>query len=168
MEKREVWKVIVFGLITLGIYDLYWLYKTREELVAKGAQIPRFIILLLPTILLLAAALVSMIILLATATPTTVNGTATFESDNTPAASIPFFIIMGLGALAYIPITLWWLYRYSQGVELATKGEVSKGLSFFMAIVLGVFSVSFVWPGFIQDAFNKVKPANPAKHAKKA
>jgi hypothetical protein len=65
-------------------------------------------------------------------------------------------------------ILFYWFYRYCQGVEHVTQGHMSLATSFLLFIVLYLFSVGFVWPLVIQDAFNKVsdgpdnRPADPS------
>lgn len=48
MQKRPVWIVILFTLITLGIYGLYWLIKTKGDLCKAGADIPTSWLLIIP------------------------------------------------------------------------------------------------------------------------
>jgi len=48
MTKRSVVAVAVFTLITLGIYELYWLVKTKREMVARGAIIPTSWLVIVP------------------------------------------------------------------------------------------------------------------------
>ena len=40
--------VLYMSLVTLGLYELHWLYQTRNELNRFGAQIPRFWSILIP------------------------------------------------------------------------------------------------------------------------
>lgn len=41
MKKRSLLKVLVLTLITLGLYEFYWLYKTRNEMVREyNVKIP--------------------------------------------------------------------------------------------------------------------------------
>jgi hypothetical protein len=39
MKKRNLAAVVILGLITFGLYDLYWLSSTRKEMIAKGYQV---------------------------------------------------------------------------------------------------------------------------------
>jgi len=48
IEKRSILKVYVLGIITLGIYFLYWLVKTKNELNELGAQIPTAWLIIIP------------------------------------------------------------------------------------------------------------------------
>jgi len=38
--KRSLIKIYLLGIITLGIYFIYWLVKTKNELNELGAKIP--------------------------------------------------------------------------------------------------------------------------------
>jgi hypothetical protein len=48
MSKRSIGAVIIFTLITFGIYRLYWFVSTKNEMVAQGAQIPTAWLLIVP------------------------------------------------------------------------------------------------------------------------
>jgi len=48
IEKRSLVKIYVLGIITLGIYFLYWFYKTKEEINGLGGNIPTAILLIIP------------------------------------------------------------------------------------------------------------------------
>jgi len=158
MKHREVWKVIVFGIITLGIYDIYWLYSTRKEMVALGQKIPRLIILFLPIIALLATALIQFIAGLA-------SGSASVNGDMTrgvPAVVNIITILLGvLSVIGMIVISIYWFYQYSKAVYMVTAGQVSIGLSMGLLILLNAVNVGFVWCAIIQDGLNKVGQPSP-------
>jgi hypothetical protein len=46
--RRTVTEMIVLMVITLGIYALYWLYVTKEELNSNRAQLPTFFLFFIP------------------------------------------------------------------------------------------------------------------------
>jgi hypothetical protein len=48
MEKRSLLNMILLGLVTLGIYYIYWFFATRNEMVAKGAEIPTAWLVIIP------------------------------------------------------------------------------------------------------------------------
>lgn len=50
MKRRSLAAVIILPFITLGIYALYWLVKTKGELNAKGAQIPTAWLIIIPLV----------------------------------------------------------------------------------------------------------------------
>ena len=48
MQHRNPIMVILLSLITLGIYTLVWSARTKNEMNAKGAQIPTAWLLIIP------------------------------------------------------------------------------------------------------------------------
>jgi len=48
MEKRDPILVFVFSIITFGIYYIWWLWKTKHEMVDKGADIPTTWLIIIP------------------------------------------------------------------------------------------------------------------------
>ncbi|MEM5882922.1 MAG: DUF4234 domain-containing protein [Candidatus Aenigmatarchaeota archaeon] len=46
--KRSLVKVYILGIITLGIYFLYWYIKTKSEMNEMGAEIPTALLLIIP------------------------------------------------------------------------------------------------------------------------
>jgi hypothetical protein len=47
-KKRNPALVIIFSIITLGIYLIYWFVKTKEEMKSLGADIPSAWLLIVP------------------------------------------------------------------------------------------------------------------------
>jgi hypothetical protein len=155
MTKRPVWQVIVFGIITLGIYDLVWLYKTREEMVAKGQKIPSFWLLFSPLLLLLVVAMAQFIIhfVLRGATP---DAPVAAARDISTVSNILSSLLGVIVLVAFLPVTIYWNYKYCKAVEAVTGGRTSFGFAFGMWFLLALFNLSFIWPGIIQDGFNKL------------
>ena len=53
--------------------------------------------------------------------------------------------------LIIIPlVNLWWMWKYSEGVELVTGGKTSGVLAFILLFLLGMIGAAIV-----QDSFNK-------------
>ncbi len=48
MKNRSVASVVVFSLITFGIYLIFWLRNNRREMVALGADIPTTWLMIVP------------------------------------------------------------------------------------------------------------------------
>ena len=48
MTKRSVIMLVILSVITFGIYLLYWLVKTKDEMVRQGADIPTAWLLIVP------------------------------------------------------------------------------------------------------------------------
>jgi bacteriorhodopsin len=49
-KERNILLVYILSFVTFGIYFLYWLYKTKNELNELGANIPSFILALIPIV----------------------------------------------------------------------------------------------------------------------
>jgi len=47
-KERKIWLIYLLGFLTFGIYFIYWFYVTSKELQELGADIPSFILFLLP------------------------------------------------------------------------------------------------------------------------
>jgi|GEM_PF-1655299 len=155
MKQRNIALVILYGFITLGIYDLVWLYKTRNEMVARGANIPQFLFLMAPVIIFGATCAIGFITLMGSA--------GNFSDDYVPAS---FFVFMGvaiLALLATLPITLYWMYKYSEAVEYITNKQTTLGVSFGLWILFQAIGFPFIWNGLIQDSFNKHTDTQPVE-----
>lgn len=48
MKKRNPIAVLIFTIITLGIYGIYWFVKTKLEMNEKGAKIPTAWLIIIP------------------------------------------------------------------------------------------------------------------------
>jgi hypothetical protein len=48
IKKRNPALVIIFSIITLGIYFIYWAVKTKEEIKSLGANIPTIWFIIVP------------------------------------------------------------------------------------------------------------------------
>jgi hypothetical protein len=48
-------------------------------------------------------------------------------------------------------VSLWWLWKYSQGVEKVTNGKMGGVIAFILLVLLGGIGY-----GIVQDSFNKV------------
>ncbi|PID99425.1 hypothetical protein CSA80_01540 [Candidatus Saccharibacteria bacterium] len=63
--------------------------------------------------------------------------------------------------LLLVPIVnLWWLWKYSEGVERVTGGKMSGLVAFLLIFVLGIIGMLV-----IQDAFNKAADMEAAAQA---
>ncbi len=68
--------------------------------------------------------------------------------------------------LIIIPfVSIWWLWKYSEGVEDVSKGETSTGTAFLLLFVLGLFGLTIIGMAVIQSQFNKLVGAAPAPAA---
>lgn len=48
ITKRSLLKVYLLGIITLGIYFIYWLVKSKNEINSLGAKIPTAWLIIIP------------------------------------------------------------------------------------------------------------------------
>ena len=48
IPKRNIVLVYILGIVTFGIYFLYWMYKTKHEMNDMGAQIPTSFLIFIP------------------------------------------------------------------------------------------------------------------------
>lgn len=48
MRQRSIVGVVLFPLLTLGIYGLYWLVSTKKELNENGADVPTAWLIIIP------------------------------------------------------------------------------------------------------------------------
>ena len=157
MKNRSVLTVILFSFLTLGIYTLFWLRDTRKELLRTGVKILPVKVLLFPAIALIGAALLQFVIHYATNMSNTGDISSTGGANTAGVILNLLTVIVGvLVVLVVLPLTIFWFYRYCQAVETITNKQSSLGVSFGLLLVLNFVGFSFVWPGIIQDAFNKL------------
>ena len=50
MTHKNPVVVLALTLVTLGIYGLFWIARTRGEMVARGAQIPTTWLIIIPIV----------------------------------------------------------------------------------------------------------------------
>lgn len=48
IEKRSILRIYLFSFFTFGIYMLFWLVRTKEEINSLGAEIPTAWLLVVP------------------------------------------------------------------------------------------------------------------------
>ena len=97
MQHRSPIMVILLSIITFGIYSLVWFVTTKNQMNAKGAQIPTAWLLI-----------------------------------------IPF-------------VNIWWHWKFSEGVELATNKGMGTTVAFLLLWFLGT-----IGEAIIQNELNKV------------
>jgi len=50
MQRRDPIMVFLFSVITLGIYSIFWAVATKDQMNAKGAQIPTAWLIIVPIV----------------------------------------------------------------------------------------------------------------------
>lgn len=152
MKYRNPIVVALLTLITFGIYGIYWLYKTRLEIVGRNsnpASIPRLITLFLPIIALFAVIpLVAMIDL--------VEGNANIIGT---AVGILFCTVCIIVAIV---IPFWWFYKYCMATAKVTK-RTEGSVLYVLWVVCWLAGFYIIWPAIVQNDLNKLaaKPTTP-------
>lgn len=147
MKKRHVLAVLGLSFVTLGIYVIYWLYKTRKELLhflPDKKAIPRVIILFIPVFAMIGVVIGTGII----------SAALTFESPAYNAVWIATLILIILSVLAACVVSFWWFYRYFRAVEAVTQGNDAM-LLYTLWIILTIIGFGPVWVLIVQNDLNK-------------
>ncbi|MEM5792036.1 MAG: DUF4234 domain-containing protein [Candidatus Aenigmatarchaeota archaeon] len=50
MKKRNIFLLYLFGILTLGIYFIYWFVATKNEINSLGAKIPTAWLIIVPIV----------------------------------------------------------------------------------------------------------------------
>ncbi len=173
MKKRIIWKMFLLEIVTLGIYRLYWLIKTRKEMMETNKSIK-----ILPVWLLLTPIIVAIIgfaafigIAISDSSNNT-NCTKTNNSfystdtsyhsttNNCPASgkSLAALGVLYFSFFVAFFIYVIWIWSYSQGVGVITKEKLSFAISLLILIVVpdGIDIL------IVQDSFNKLSTAAAA------
>lgn len=159
MKKRNPLAVLVLSIITFGIYDLYWLVKTKQEL-NRRTQVH------VPTIWLLFAPLLIFLGLTALSIGTALLGSAARYSSGRGfllGAGIIIELVYILAILAAIPISFYWFLKFSKAIDQYTNGKMGTGVTFLLVWALHLIGVAV-----IQDTFNDMLDAGTVPGASSA
>lgn len=151
MKRRHVLAVLGLSYVTLGVYTLYWLYRTRRDLLPflpEKKEIPRLLILLLPWLVVAGLVLTMAII---SATISTLSGDATSSENWLVAMSV---IVVIIGFVAGVVVGFWWFYRYFTALEKVVQGTDAM-LLYTLWIVLTWFGLGPIWILIVQGDINK-------------
>lgn len=144
MKNRNLIFVTLLSIVTVGIYDIYWAFSTRNELVKKNLDVPSPLIILAPLLALLAIAAIAIPVHLSNSTGNTVT--------LVNVLSVLFGVV---AVLALIPVAVYWVWRYSKAVEKLTKGDLTAEISMVIAILSSLVGLSIVWPIVVQYYYNQ-------------
>ncbi len=62
-------------------------------------------------------------------------------------------------------VNIWWLWRYSEGVQLVTGGHIPAVMAFWLVFLLEICGFGYVASALLQNEFNKLvagAPVGPA------
>lgn len=158
MKHRNPFAVFMLSLVTLGIYDIYWLVVTKKELNKKTRiHTPTIWLLFAPIIIIAVAFIVTLVAIGASAhTQTThysmnsTGSTATASSGGAAlGASLALVGVEIIAFLVIVPITFYWFFKFSKAVNEYTNGKMSTGVTFLLLWLLHLIGVAIV-----QDTFN--------------
>ncbi len=171
MKKRNPLVVVLLSLITLGIYDLYWLVKTKKVLNEKTKyHTPSIWILFAPVLIILIGYI---LIFVAAAKASTSSspansgynynysysynssssvGTTSSSSSQTGGIAVAGFIVLGIGFLATLIISIIWFFKFSKAVNEYTQGKMSTAVAFLVLYLVHLIGVAL-----IQDIFNDME-----------
>jgi hypothetical protein len=142
MKKRNLMAVIFLSIITLGIYDIYWLVKVKKELNEKTSiKTPSILILFAPIGAVFVGAIIASM-------------ASSGASDPDTALNLYLGIIYAISFLVIVPVTFYWFFKFSKAVDQYTHGEVNTAVAFLLLYLL-----RFIGMAVIQDKFNDMLDA---------
>jgi len=158
MKKRNPLVVFILSIITLGIYDIYWLVKTKKVLNEKTSHhTPTIFLLFIPLIVII----VGYILLFSLGTHTTASssynsanfnayGTSSTTPSHTSSLLISLAVII-IGFILEFFISIIWFYKFSKAINEYTNGKMSTAVSFLILWLIHLIGVAL-----IQDSFNSM------------
>ncbi len=153
MKKRNPFAVFVLSIITLGIYDIYWLVVTKKELNQKTrVKTPTIWLLFSPFMLLLICSIIVAIIALKSKAAGGSSG-----SSAGMGASAFVVLIYVFSFLVILPVSFYWFWKFSKAVNEYTGGKSSTGVNFLLLWLVHLIGVAI-----IQDTFNDMLDAGTA------
>lgn len=149
MKRRHVLAVLGLSFVTLGIYVIYWLYKTRLELLPyleDKKYIPRVIVMFIPVFVTIGLLIPAVIFMADSWNP--------YTDEASVAGTTVFMTILFGGLIVTTVISFWWFYRYFRSVEAVTGGNNAM-LMYGLWIALSLIGIGPVWTLITQDDLNK-------------
>lgn len=150
MKHRNIMAVIFFSIITLGIYDLFWLVSVKKELNAKTKVHTPTLWLLFAPVLLLLACYIFLIVSLA-------HASGSQSGHPSAGVSIAALLIGVVAVFLVLPITFYWFIKFSKAINEYTQGAMSTAVTFLLLYLL-----RFIGMALIQDHFNDMMDGNIA------
>lgn len=151
MKQRSVASVVLLTIFTLGIYSIFWLYYTKQELVQRGQKIPSMWMLFLPSLTIIMLFIIAAI-----------GGTFSTHYGTTASNSSTFGVLM----LVVLPLyvfamfyPLFWYYQYCKAASVVTGNRAKLDNSYALYVVTWFFGLTLpLWVGYLQSEYNKTAP----------
>lgn len=145
MKQRNVMAVVFLSIITLGIYDLFWLVSVKKELNAKtDVHTPSIWVLLAPFLVFLIPIVWLVVLAMAASSSYT-----TPSSTASSIASIVTVVLYLLAFLVILPVMFYWFLKFSKAVNHYTHGDLNTAVTFLL-----LWMLRFIGLAIIQDKFN--------------
>ena len=165
MKHRNPILVLVFSLLTGGIYFLYWLGSTRNTLnLTVKDKVPTIWLMAVPYLISLATVPLFFIASLASGNySSNYNNSYSTNFNSAPAAQplnkfiIVLLIFEFISIFIILPITFYWTYKFSKAIDEYTNGEFSTVLTFVV-----IWLLSYIGGAILQDKFNNFTPSSVA------
>ncbi len=163
MKQRNIFAVLFLSIITIGIYDLYWLYKTKKVLNERTkVHVPTIWLLFAPFLLIIALMIIAFSVGLANShTANSTLGSQTVSSSGSALGATAIILVLELVAIVIIiPVTFYWYFKYSKAINEYTNGDLNTGVTFLLLWLLHFIGVMIV-----QDKFNDMIAAGQGEAA---
>lgn len=156
MKRRNPFVVLLLSIITFGIYDLYWLVKTKGVLNrSTKVHVPTIWLILGPAVLSLLLYFVAFFTLYNNA-----NLSSSGVSSNTSGLSseahlmVILPIVSGIFLIFVVITSFYWIFKFSKAINEYTGGKMTTGVTFILLWLVHLIGVALV-----QDAFNDMTEA---------
>jgi len=162
MKKRNPLAVFALSVITFGIYDIYWLVKTKTVLNEKTKHHTPTIFMLVVPILILIAGYVLLIINVGkqvnNATYGFNGGSQTISTTKPSAGAI---ILIFVGFITTFIFSIIWFFKFSKAINEYTNGKMSTAISFLILYLIHLIGVALIQDTFNDMEENGIPPSQP-------
>lgn len=136
--------MVLLTIVTLGIYQLFWLYWTKNELNKYGAWVPGIIWLFVGPVLMLASIVTYLVL------------EQTNNSGGLHDYQGSWGVIFLLSAsIVNIAIYLAWFWYYCKAVSKVTNRSLPALPNYLLFVALTIIGIQLVWPLIVQSTYNR-------------
>lgn len=155
MKRRNPWLVLVFSIITFGIYYLYWLESTRKVLNKKTKEnVPTIWLVTAPIIIffVLQGLLIADAVIHATTLVGSAGSSSVAVANVSSGIAIIILFIELFSVLVILPVSVYWTVKYTSAVEKYTNNSINNFLVFILLFLFGSIGAAI-----LQSSFNHIK-----------